>query len=602
MIDAGFRWRTNGNGQLALPAAVCLVGLILTAFAVNTVYRNIHRERMEEFARRSDVLASRIGDALENQKLLLRGVRSLHEGAEYVSRRDFQAYLESIDLENSFPEVFAVGWVPRVPHHILHEFIRSVRSDRSIDDQGYPDFTLKPDADRYAAEHHVLTYLHPMEGKRWMLGYDLTFSAERLLTLEQARDSGEFAMSPPLVMTREEPTAKGFLLMLPTYGDVEPENLAQRRQHYRGMLLGIFRHEKLLEPFALDQFTAVAIRDITDARGAEDTASIQPFYQDGQTVSGASTLFRRIKGGGGREWQLAVSLGPHALAQLKSSAQLWLIAICALAITALAGFCTGRLVASRNRALHRTGILSGDLRFARQRLQRSDDELRHFAHVTSHDLQLSVRNVDLSVTLLENVLNTRMTSPVRENLDQLHAASSRLHKLADDLHDLARIGRENRQFECVDLNQVFALVQARLAPLIEEAQASIDIGSLPQLAGDRLQLELLVHKLMSNAIQYRSRARSLTIRIEARLIDAQWQITVADNGIGIAERFHDKVFEPFQRLHQHDDIVGTGLGLHICRQIAECHAGQIGIVSSSEAGSTFAICLPANEVSLDKAA
>ena len=576
-----------------------LAGLVLTAFVLNTVYRDIQRNRMDEFARRSDELSSRISDALETQQYLLMGVRSLYEGAGYVGRAEFQGYLESIDMVESFPEIYAVGWVPRVPHHIVHEFVRSVRDDRSVNDEGFPDFKLKPD--NYVAEHHVLTYLHPLERNSWMLGFDLSASAERLLTLEHARDSGQFAISPPLAMTLDPPTVKGFLLMLPSYGEIEPQNLAQRRQYYRGMLIGIFRYEKLLEPFRLDEFTAVEIRDITDVNEPEKTLSINPFYSVGENPIGARTLYRNIRVAN-REWQLAISLGPLALEQLKSSALLWLIAFGALAITLAGALGTARLAASRDRAFRQSDALNKDLLQANQSLRRADDDLRQFASVTSHDLQVPVRNIDLSVTLLENALTSRMSPPVRENLDQLRDSSSRLHKLTEDLLDFSRVDRKTLKLDVVDLNQIFALVQSRLAPSIDEVEAVIDTGKLPQIHGDREQFEQLVTNLLSNAIKYRSPARKLAVSVDAGLVDDHWQISITDNGIGIEERFHDKVFKPFQRLHQHEDIVGTGLGLRICQEIVECHGGQIHIAASSDAGTTFVISLPARDQFDQKAA
>lgn len=576
-----------------------LAGLVLTAFVLNTVYRDVQRNRMDEFARRSDELSSRISDVLEAQQYLLMGVRSFYEGSGYVGRDEFQIYLESIDMVESFPEIYAVGWVPRVPHHIVHEFVRSVRDDRSVNAEGFPDFKLKPD--NYVAEHHVLTYLHPLERNSWMLGFDLSASAERLLTLENARDSGQFAISPPLAMTLEPPTVMGFLLMLPSYGEIEPENLAQRRQYYRGMLMGIFRYEKLLEPFRLDEFTAVDIRDITDVIEPEKTLSIIPFYSVGETSVGARTLYRNIRVAN-REWQLAISLGPLAHAQLKSSALLWVIAFCALAITLAGALGTARLAASRDRALRQSEALRKDLVQARQSLRRADDDLRQFASVTSHDLQVPVNNIDLSITLLENALTSRMTPPVRENLDQLRDSSSRLHKLTEDLQYFSKVERDTLKLDVVDLDQLFTLVQARLAPLIDEVEAVVDIGKLPQVNGDRDQLEQLVTNLLSNAIKYRSPARNLAVSVDARLVDDHWQISITDNGIGIEERFHDKVFKPFQRLHQHEDIVGTGLGLRICQEIVECHEGQIHIAASSDAGTTFVISLPARDQFDQKAA
>lgn len=120
--------------------------------------------------------------------------------------------------------------------------------------------------------------------------------------------------------------------------------------------------------------------------------------------------------------------------------------------------------------------------------------------------------------------------------------------------------------------------------------------------GDQDQLERLFINLLSNAMKYKNESRPAEITIDACLVGDDWEVRITDNGIGIDKRFHEKVFEPFQRLHTHDAIGGTGLGLGICKQIVGCHDGDIYIESSSDAGTTFVLRLPAREAILKQAA
>lgn len=598
MVGAAAMEILTDKRWLVMPAAVLLMGAILTVIVLDTVHRHGQQSRTSEFERRADEVVTQISTLLEDQQYLLMGMRSLYEGAGYVGRREFRGYLESIDMANSFPGVHAVTWIPRVPHHMVHEFTRSVRDDRTVVAEGYPDFELKPD--KYAAEHHVVTYLYPMQSNRWIFGFDLSASAERLLTLEHARDTGELTATPPLERDMGSYVLRGFLMMLPVYGDSKPENLAQRRQHYRGMLSGIFRTDGLFAQFELDQFSAMSIRDVTHAQDPKETLSIKPFYRMGDVSSDAATLSRHIMIGD-RDWQLSFSLDSNAYARLASPALFWMAALIAVVVSILCTLGAVRMACSRNEALRRSATLSSDLQLVNSKLQRASSDLRQFAYVTSQDMQTPVRTIDLSITLLEDALTSRMTPPVRENLNHLQGSSVRLHKLADDLLDFAKVDRETRQMKNVDLNQAMGCVQEQLKPLISDAGACITIGKLPTIHGDNDQLEKLLKNLLSNAIKYRSTERTLVVGVDASLVDDCWQIRFADNGIGIDARFHEKVFEPFHRLHRHDDIVGTGLGLRICKQIVECHEGQIYIDASSEAGSTFVVSLPA-DAQLERAA
>lgn len=107
-----------------------------------------------------------------------------------------------------------------------------------------------------------------------------------------------------------------------------------------------------------------------------------------------------------------------------------------------------------------------------------------------------------------------------------------------------------------------------MALSIRENGASISVGELPVVRGDRNQLERLFRKLLSSAIKYRHHDRALQVHVQAALAGDYWNLSFVDNGLGIPSHCHDKVFEPLQRLHRQEEVVGTGLGLSICRQIA----------------------------------
>lgn len=581
-----------------------VVGITFTGLVVNSAYQALKEDRLVEFDRKATDLVEGVEDSISDQQYLMLGIRSLFDGSADVSRLDFKRYLDSIDLPESFPSVFGVAWFLRVPHHMLADFEQLVREDQSIDPDGYPDFKVYPESE--ADEHHVVTYRYPGFEGRSSFGFDLGSNYERLLTLEKARDSGTFAATAPLKLKAKDAVEQGFLLMLPVYNITRPDNLQQRRQSYIGMLSGVFKISVLMADSRQNQFTSVAIRDVTEVTAEDVTqqrvsAEIEPFYTVGDQSESPTILYKTISVAG-RDWEFEISLNPAAMQALADNTQCWIIGVLGAFFSILASLGAGNLAAARDRALRQAESLAAELLQANSDLERSNSDLSQFAFVASHDLQTPVRNVDMSVTLLEDALTNRMDPQVREYLNYLRESSGRMRKLVEDLLEFARVDRETLQLTDLDLNAIVASVERRLALSMDEVDATLVVGELPMVQGDQDQLERLFINLLTNALKYKDDSRPPEITINACLVGSDWEVRITDNGIGIDKRFHEKVFEPFQRLHTHDAIGGTGLGLGICRQIVGCHDGDIYIESSSDTGTTFVLRLPASEAVLKQAA
>lgn len=177
--------------------------------------------------------------------------------------------------------------------------------------------------------------------------------------------------------------------------------------------------------------------------------------------------------------------------------------------------------------------------------------------------------------------------------------------LISDLLAFSRVSTRGKDFVDVDLNKAVASVVGDLEIAIEEKSAQVDIDTLPQLRGDKSQLEQLFLNLISNALKFQKEGVTPKVLIthstpsnnetsDLLLSDEyQWaKIQVKDNGIGFDQAFAEKIFAPFQRLHGRAEYKGTGIGLAVCRRIVERHNGQITAASSQGDGATFTILLP----------
>ena len=166
-----------------------------------------------------------------------------------------------------------------------------------------------------------------------------------------------------------------------------------------------------------------------------------------------------------------------------------------------------------------------------------------------------------------------------------------MQTLIQDLLTYSRVGTRGAAFEPTDCDEVLSRVLTNLEVAIEESGAEITCVTLPNIAVDASQLSQLLQNLIGNAIKFRG-DNAPRIQIEAQRRDEDWLFSVRDNGIGIDPRHGERIFQVFQRLHGIGQYQGTGIGLAVCKKIAERHQGQIWVESEEGAGATFYFTIP----------
>jgi PAS domain S-box-containing protein len=231
------------------------------------------------------------------------------------------------------------------------------------------------------------------------------------------------------------------------------------------------------------------------------------------------------------------------------------------------------------------------LKQANEALERSNMELQRFAYVASHDLQTPMRSIASFVGLLQTTYADKLDAQASDWIYRTVASIHSLQTLIRDLLDYSRLDAPGRAFESVACRDVFDHAVSLLTASIREAGAQVTCGELPTVNGDRSQLVQLMLNLVGNAIKYRSAAPP-RIHVSAELTGQEWTFAVSDNGIGIAPRHHERIFEMFKRLHDQREFPGTGIGLAICRRIVHRHGGRIWVDSDTGKGSVFYFTIP----------
>lgn len=227
-----------------------------------------------------------------------------------------------------------------------------------------------------------------------------------------------------------------------------------------------------------------------------------------------------------------------------------------------------------------------------EELLRSNEELAQFAYAASHDIQEPMRVVSLYAQLLDSRLRGQLHGDAAQYLSYISENARRMQDVVKDVLALSRLDSQGEEhFSRVDCNVALSEALANLEQKIVDTHARIVSDRLPVVLGDALQVTRVFQNLIGNAIIYRG-AASPEIRIELDVTESEWLFSVEDNGIGIAQEYHEIIFGLFKRLHSRSEHPGTGLGLAICKKIITHHGGRIWVEAEDGRGSTFRFTLP----------
>ena len=259
-------------------------------------------------------------------------------------------------------------------------------------------------------------------------------------------------------------------------------------------------------------------------------------------------------------------------------------------------------------------------------LEEVNTELQKFAYIASHDLQEPLRKIRTYLSRLENE-NDALRSDEKSTfyINKMNSAATRMQQLMVDILNFSRISSTAAIFQKTDLTEVVQTVLVDMEISIQNAEAIISVGNLPTIEANESQWMQLFQNLIANAIKFRKPGKHPRITIDSELINGQdtgkeqlkthykfsgwdenhyWakekfcRITVIDKGIGLDAEYYERIFNPFERLHNSSEYEGTGIGLAICRKIVEFHNGIIYVESSAD-GTTFIIIVPVSQINFE---
>lgn len=233
------------------------------------------------------------------------------------------------------------------------------------------------------------------------------------------------------------------------------------------------------------------------------------------------------------------------------------------------------------------------LKQANLEMGRSNQDLQDFAYIASHDLQEPLRKIIAFGDRLASQYSHLLDERGQDYLRRMRNCAARMQNLIRDLLAFSRVSSHTHPPNPIDLNKIVAEVLDNLEVSLDRTRGRVEVGELPTLDGDGLQLGQLFQNLLSNALKFHRLDVPPVVKVyEGKSNATTVEIVVSDNGIGFDEKYCDRIFTPFQRLHGRLQYEGTGMGLAICRRIVERHGGTLTARSTPGKGSTFTISLP----------
>jgi PAS domain S-box-containing protein len=239
-------------------------------------------------------------------------------------------------------------------------------------------------------------------------------------------------------------------------------------------------------------------------------------------------------------------------------------------------------------------------------LERSNKELEKFAYIASHDLQEPLRKIQSFGDLLRTKCRDALPAAGREYTDKMLSSAGRMRRLIDDLLSFSRVTTQGKPFARVNLTDLVAQVVADLDVRIEQTGGAVDVGELGEIDADPSQMRQLFQNLLVNALKFHKPGTPPAVRVRAERVPAaagdpeRLRVSVEDDGIGFDEKYRDRIFQVFQRLHGREEYEGTGVGLAICLKIAERHGGAISARGQIGKGATFVVTLPTHQPTKDQ--
>ena len=572
---------------------VLLIGFVVTGAAWYTSSEFVNKNAELRFEARTKEISKAIRARMAEYEQVLWGGIALFRASREVDRQEFRIYVDALRLQENWPGIQGMGFsIPLTPEQKL-DHVLSIRAE------GFPTFDIKPEGERDA--YSSIIFLEPFDWRnRRAFGYDMWSNEMRREAMARARDTGEASTSGIITLVQETQTdvQRGFLTYLPLYRIGMPtKTIEERRAAFVGWVYSPFRMGDLMKGILGEGETNVEY-EIFDGTILTKEAllydSNDVFHAEDADNADVWTRTRTLNLQG-RTWTIVYTAGSNQLTNAES-AQPTMVAAAGLVVDLLLFYIISSIAIMQRRAEKLATDMTEDARGARSELEeklveleQSNNDLRKFAYVASHDLKAPMRAVHQLAAWIEEELESidgLENTDVKKYLSQMKGRADRMQKLLDSLLTYATVGENQQEISSFETDKCIRDVIEFISP---PDDVQIDLtGDMPRINGEKALFEQVMSNLISNAIKH-SGSGPCRIEISARPLGAFYEFAVKDDGPGIPTKHHERIFELFQTLKRRDEVEGSGMGLAIVKKLIERRGGAITVESDPDVrpGTTF---------------
>ena len=575
---------------------VLALGLLATLWAWYVTHEAAQEKERLRFDFRVQETENAILKRMQDYEQLLRGASGLFAASQSVVREEWNAYINSLKIEERYPGIQAVGFSQWIPAEQLDAHVQQVRA------QGFPTYSIKPPGVR--PQYTPIIFIEPFEGRnRFAFGYDMFSESVRRRAMERARDSGLPTLSGKVTLIQETngDVQAGTLLFLPVYTNGMPQNTpVERRAALSGFVYGAFRVD--------DFMSGVLGREKADARTDIDLEvfdGTRPsresvLYDDDTALHamevGYKPMFEHssVIDIQGATWTLYFS----TLTPFKTTTIDMQKPAVILTIGVMLSFLLFKILTLRKKVeddLRRFNeALEVRIKERTHQLELASKELESFSYSIAHDLRTPLRALSGFSQVLADDYANELDDTAKNYLKRIQAASQRMGQLIDDLLKLSRVARTELQFTTVDLRDMVEKVHAKLQHREPERTVTLTTPVSAVVQADPRLLEIAIENLLNNAWKFTRKTAQPGIEFGKTEQAGETVYFIRDNGVGFDMSYVNKLFKPFERLHSDNEFEGTGIGLSIVSRIITRHGGRVWAEGHPGDGATFYFTLAAS--------
>lgn len=562
---------------------------VLATLVVWQLSRDGVRERTRaQFDRQAQYAADLVGTQMKRYSdALLAGVGFV-AGSENVEPEEWREFISRMELEQQFPAISGIGVAFRVDRPDQDAFIRKQRSVR-------PGFTIRPPIDISAPDAQPyalpLTLIAPQRLEDRAPGLNLMREARRRDAISRASSTGQVQLTAPIRPTRTEDP--GFVLIAPIYRSKDPGSAEERSDEFIGavvasvvtkhLALGILNSDMRQVKLTIsDENEVIYNEQVTDDADTDPA----PMLTDSRIVP----LF-------GRNWHFEIN-STKSFRQAQTNHEPTLILVGGLIIDALLLLLFWHLSRAKKRSQEYGRRISEkyekqshDLRQSHAALAERNEELQSFSSVVSHDLKSPLKGIAfltecIDEDIAEHHAPEKLHPDIQVNVDRIKKQVLLAQGLIGGILSYSGLSEEPDHPQTVDVLEL--LDSLRTMHAIEFSQLILS-GDFPVFVTHQTQLTQVFMNLIGNGFKYHESPADavVTVRTETVEMEGYYRFSVEDNGPGIDQKYHEKIFDIFATLQPKDHSMSSGVGLAIVKKLVNQHGGHIGIRSAPGEGSRF---------------